>query len=122
VDITASSAAITLRIEMASVTASEDLWSLFNFPLAPFGLAKISSGATNAAMLRGAIAIAIILAGADLAYAHGIAGNRYFVGTMTFDDPAVADEAIVPDYTYLSQPAQGSNVVENRIDCLSLVC
>jgi hypothetical protein len=24
------------------------------------------------------------------------AGNRYFDGTMTFDDPAVADEAIVP--------------------------
>jgi hypothetical protein len=54
--------------------------------------------------------------GADLAHAHGIAGNRYFVGTMTFDDPAVADEAIVPYYTYLPQPAQGSNVVENRID------
>jgi hypothetical protein len=26
--------------------------------------------------------------------AHGIAGNRYFPGTLTFDDPAVADEAI----------------------------
>ena len=23
------------------------------------------------------------------AYAHGIAGNRYFPGTLTFDDPAV---------------------------------
>jgi hypothetical protein len=30
------------------------------------------------------------------AYAHGIAGNLYFPGTLTFDDPAVADEAIVP--------------------------
>jgi hypothetical protein len=68
-------------------------------------------------MLRGAVAIVIVLVGADLAHAHGIAGNRYFVGTMTFDDPAVADEAIVPYYTYLPEPAQGSgNAVENRID------
>ena len=28
---------------------------------------------------------------AQSACAHGIAGNRYFAGTMTFDDPAVAD-------------------------------
>jgi hypothetical protein len=26
--------------------------------------------------------------------AHGIAGNRFFVGTLTFDDPSVADEAV----------------------------
>lgn len=26
------------------------------------------------------------------AHAHGIAGNRFFPGTITFDDPAVADE------------------------------
>jgi hypothetical protein len=25
------------------------------------------------------------------AEAHGIAGNRHFPGTLTFDDPAVAD-------------------------------
>jgi hypothetical protein len=35
---------------------------------------------------------------------------------MTFDDPAVADEAIVPDFAYLGYPTQGSNVVENRIN------
>jgi hypothetical protein len=28
----------------------------------------------------------------ESAEAHGIAGNRYFDGTVTFDDPAVADE------------------------------
>jgi len=36
----------------------------------------------------------------ESAKAHGIAGNRYFDGTMTFDDPAVADEAIVPNFSY----------------------
>ena len=62
-----------------------------------------------------AIAVAL-LACVHPAYAHGIAGNRYFDGTLTFDDPAVADEAIVPNYSNLDHPAQGSNVSENRID------
>ena len=30
--------------------------------------------------------------------AHGIAGNRFFVGTLTLDDPAVADEAVLPNF------------------------
>ena len=47
---------------------------------------------------------------------HGIAGNRYFAGTMTFDDPAVAEELILPNFSYLEYPAQGSNVAENRIN------
>jgi hypothetical protein len=50
------------------------------------------------------------------AYAHGIAGNRYFEGTLSFDDPSVADEAILPYCDYLPMPAQGSTAVENRIN------
>jgi hypothetical protein len=50
------------------------------------------------------------------ALAHGIAGNRYFDGTMTFDDPSVADEAILPYYANGAFPAQGSNTTENRIN------
>jgi len=38
------------------------------------------------------------------AWAHGIAGNRYFPGTLTFDDPAVADEAFIPLYSRLEHP------------------
>lgn len=39
------------------------------------------------------------------AFAHGIAGNRYFPGTLTFDDPAVADEFLVNStHTNASQP------------------
>jgi hypothetical protein len=52
---------------------------------------------------------------AHSAQAHGIAGNRFFVGTLTFDDPAVADEAILPAYSGLDHQAAGSNVVDNRI-------
>jgi hypothetical protein len=43
------------------------------------------------------IALAM-LAGVHSAYAHGIAGNRFFPGTLSFDDPAVADEAILPNF------------------------
>ena len=62
------------------------------------------------------MAVAGLLAQPQAADAHGIAGNRYFDGTMTFDDPAVADEAIVPNFSYLPLPTQGSNVLENRIN------
>lgn len=50
------------------------------------------------------------------AEAHGIAGNRYFDGTLTFDDPAVADEAILPYWANSQYPTQDSNVAENRIN------
>ena len=63
----------------------------------------------------GALAFAALL-WTQRAQAHGIAGNRYFDGTMTFDDPAVADEAIVPLYTGQQYPTQGSAVSENRIN------
>ena len=53
----------------------------------------------------------------------GVAGDdrastfaRYFDGMLTFDDPAVADEAILPFYSYFAQPMQGSNAIENRIN------
>ena len=52
------------------------------------------------------------------AYSHGIAGNRYFDGTLTFDDPAVADEAILPYYTDQEYPTQGSTASENRINAV----
>ena len=65
---------------------------------------------------RRAVAVAALLIWAQAAQAHGIAGNRYFDGTLTFDDPAVADEAILPYYAQLAFPAQGSNTSENRLN------
>jgi len=52
----------------------------------------------------------------SLAHSHGIAGNRFFVGTLTFDDPSVADEAIVPDFSTLNRPVDGGNAVDDRFD------
>jgi hypothetical protein len=62
-----------------------------------------------------AIVLLVILVPASDLRAHGIAGNRFFAGTLTFDDPAVADEAILPLFSYLDFPTQDSNVSENRI-------
>jgi hypothetical protein len=50
------------------------------------------------------------------AHAHGIAGNRLFPGTLSFDDPAVADEATLPNFSYLDHPANGADVIDNRIN------
>jgi hypothetical protein len=66
--------------------------------------------------IRTGVLLFAALSWAQAAQAHGIAGNRYFDGTMTFDDPAVADEAIVPLYIDQQYPTQGSTVSENRIN------
>jgi hypothetical protein len=47
-----------------------------------------------------------MLASVASAQAHGIAGNRYFPGTLTFDDPAVADELFIPVYSMLEHPTR----------------
>src|ERR1700730_15357218 len=66
-----------------------------------------------------ASSLTIALAGlvaSQPAYAHGIAGNRFFPGTLTFDDPAVADEAILPNFSSLNHPDGGGDVTDNRIN------
>lgn len=57
-----------------------------------------------------------VLVASQTAQAHGIAGNRFFPGTLTFDDPAVADEAIVPNFSFWNHPDGGSDVTDNRIN------
>jgi hypothetical protein len=64
--------------------------------------------------VRHAVIAFALLTWAHSASAHGIAGNRFFVGTITFDDPAVADEAILPAYSNLDHPAAGGNVAGVR--------
>ena len=60
------------------------------------------------------IVLAAILNYAHAAHAHGIAGNRFFPGTLSFDDPAVADEAIVPNFASSKRPDGGGDVLDNR--------
>src|SRR3954465_3379515 len=46
--------------------------------------------------------------------AHGIAGNRYFVGTLGFDDPAVNDE-LASTFSILKHPAPGGSAVDRSL-------
>lgn len=63
------------------------------------------------------ICVALVLSiGSCPAHAHGIAGNRFFAGTLTFDDPAVADEAILPGFSTVQRPAEGETVRDSRIN------
>jgi hypothetical protein len=66
--------------------------------------------------LRHTMTVVALLMACGPALAHGIAGNRFFVGTLTFDDPAVADESIVPDFSTLNQPVQGGRAIDDRFD------
>jgi len=65
---------------------------------------------------RRLLIVLAMLGGIHSAHAHGIAGNRFFPGTLSFDDPAVADEAILPNFASFKAPVDGGNVVDNRFD------
>ena len=49
------------------------------------------------------------------AYAHGIAGNRYFPGTLTFDDPAVADEWPTEVSSFKHPAGDGTDVTDKEV-------
>ena len=70
--------------------------------------------ATLAAIL--AVTFTVTLPGLTIgrAEAHGIAGNRFFVGTLTFDDPAVNDE-LSSTFSALRRDAPGGTAVERRL-------
>lgn len=55
--------------------------------------------------------LAALIAGtmplAQHAHAHGFAGDHMFISTLLLDDPNVADEASLPTFSYLPQPAAG---------------
>jgi hypothetical protein len=68
-------------------------------------------------MLVASLTLAV-LGSVNAVRAHGIAGNRFFPGTLAFDDPAVADEAIVPLYSTFKHPAEigDGDVVDNAFN------
>jgi hypothetical protein len=61
--------------------------------------------------------IVVGLAISECAQAHGIAGNRFFPGTMTFDDPAVADEFLLEPLSVSHPPDTDStfSVIDNAV-------
>jgi hypothetical protein len=68
-------------------------------------------------LARRIITATIWLAMIEPVVAQRIAGNRFFPGTMTFDDPAVADEFVILQ-AYLKHPLDsgtGFNVLDNSV-------
>jgi hypothetical protein len=47
------------------------------------------------------------------AHAHGIAGNRLFPGTLSFEDPAVMDELVLNGTSLKHPPESGDDVVDH---------
>ena len=41
------------------------------------------------------------------AQAHAVAGSRIFVNTLIIDDPAIADEAALPTFSWQPPPGSG---------------
>jgi hypothetical protein len=62
----------------------------------------------------GILAATLLLLTIDRAEAHGIAGNRFFVGTLTFDDPAVNDE-LSSTFSPLRHAAPGGAAVDRQL-------
>jgi hypothetical protein len=66
------------------------------------------------AALAVAIAALVVLSCSAVA-AHGIAGNRLFPGTLSFDDPAVSDEFAVTPSWVNRQAADGTAVTDRGV-------
>jgi hypothetical protein len=69
-------------------------------------------------MLVKAFAVVVVVCAGfgHSASAHGIAGNRYFPGTLTFDDPAVADESPTEISSFKHPAGDGTNVIDTAIE------
>jgi hypothetical protein len=71
-----------------------------------FRRAGVASGAL--------VAVILLLVTICRGEAHGIAGNRFFIGTLTFDDPAVNDE-LSSTFSALRRNAPGGTAVERQL-------
>src|SRR5690349_15308615 len=49
--------------------------------------------------MAGAAVAAALVSGGGAAFAHGVAGDRFFPATILTDDPFVADEVSLPTFT-----------------------
>src|SRR5258708_35025783 len=65
-------------------------------------------------VVGGIWAVTLLLLTMGRAEAHGIAGNRFFVGTLTFDDPAVNDE-LSSTFSALRRNAPGGTAFERQL-------
>lgn len=87
------------RSSAARIQAAKERLTAPMAPLCRHRLFVVEKGYTiKLKAVKLALIIAILGASGGV-YAHGIAGNRYFPGSITFDDPTVADELILPAWS-----------------------
>ena len=67
-----------------------------------------------------AAALALAALACSPSHAHGIAGNRFFPGTLNFDDPAVADEFSITAGT-VQHPGDGGNVTDQGTHLMDVI-
>jgi hypothetical protein len=66
--------------------------------------------------LYGVVAALLCVATDDAAFAHGIAGKRFFPATLATDDPFVADELSLPTISTIKTPASGDAPATRETD------
>jgi hypothetical protein len=59
--------------------------------------------------------VALVLVSRYSALAHGMAGDRYFPGTSTFDDPGVGDEAVAIESRLADPMAVGGEATHDAL-------
>jgi hypothetical protein len=75
----------------------------------------VPSRTTASGILAATLTVILLLITIGRAEAHGIAGNRFFVGTLTFDDPAVNDE-LSSAFSALKRNAPGGTAIGRQMD------
>ena len=68
------------------------------------------------AILGGILSVLTCAVWADLAFAHGFAGKRFFPATLVTDDPFVADELSLPTVSHIKNPASGDSPAFRETD------
>ncbi len=66
--------------------------------------------------LIGFLCIGMLVTGAGLASAHGLAGKRFFPATLAVDDPFVSDELSLPLVSHIKEPASGEEPATVRTE------
>jgi hypothetical protein len=78
----------------------------------PFWHGRTAITCVRALMICLTLALALPLV-SRTAHAHGIAGNRLFPGTLSFEDPAVMDELVLNGTGVKHPPESGDDVVDH---------
>ncbi len=67
-------------------------------------------------LLECTLAVSLAALASDAAWAHGLAGKRFFPATLATDDPFVADELSLPTVSHIKMPGTGDTPPTRETD------